>query len=216
MSQHFLRHRQHYKADMTARYGVTERVYDEANLSIAPLAIPFSLRRGELLQRAGQTAREVFWLTSGVARVGYVSETGNEITMRFATEGQGANAYEDYLEYKENQPVGSFIVAETAVNGFRFDWQAVCRIRRENGALLAYHTGLLEHALGSQARRFVTHSAFDAEERLSIFRQDYPGLERRISQKVLASYLQITPAYLSQLIRRESERDAAASTYTAA
>jgi CRP-like cAMP-binding protein len=207
MSQHFLRQ---------TRYGVTERVYDEASMSLAPMAMPFSLRRGELLQRPGQSSREVFWLTGGVARVGYVSETGNEITMRFATEGQGANAYEDYLEYKEHQPVGSFIVAETALNGFRFDWQAVCRMRRENGALLAYHTGLLEHALGSQARRFVTHSAFDAEQRLSIFRQDYPGLERRISQKVLASYLQITPAYLSQLIRRESERGAAGSTYTVA
>ena len=210
MSQHFLRQRQHYKADMMTRYGISEKTYDEASVTLAPLAMPFSIRRGELLQRPGQGAREVFWLTAGVARVGYVSEMGNEITMRFATEGQGANAYEDYLEFKEHQLVESFIVAETALNGFRFDWQAVCRVRRDNHALLAYHTGLLEHALGSQARRFVTHSASDAEERLSIFRQDYPGLERRISQKVLASYLQITPAYLSQLIRRESERAAAA------
>jgi len=216
MSQQFLRQRQHYKVDIMARYGVSELIYDQASMCIAPMATPFSLRRGELLQRPGQAVREVFWLTSGVARVGYVSESGNEITMRFATEGQGANAYEDYLEFKEHQPVGSFIVAETALSGFRFDWQSVCRVRRDNHALLAYHTGLLEHALGSQARRFVTHSASDAEERLSIFRQDYPGLDRRISQKVLASYLQITPAYLSQLIRREHERDAAASTYIAA
>ncbi|MGO4380014.1 Crp/Fnr family transcriptional regulator [Pseudoduganella sp. RAF53_2] len=210
MNQHFLRHRQHYKNDMMARYGINERTYDEASLSIAPLATHFSLRRGEMLQRAGQANREVFWLTGGVARVGYVSETGAEITARFATEGQGANAFEDYLEFRDDQQVTSFIVAETALNGYRFDWQAVCRVLGSSNALSAYHKGVLEHALGAQSRRFVTHSASDAEQRLSIFRLDYPGLERRISQKVLASYLQITPAYLSQLIRRESERNAVA------
>ena len=70
MSQHFLRQRQHYKADMMTRYGISEKTYDEASVTLAPLAIPFSIRRGELLQRPGQGAREVFWLTAGVARGG--------------------------------------------------------------------------------------------------------------------------------------------------
>jgi hypothetical protein len=42
--------------------------------------------------------------------------------------------------------------------------------------------------------------------RLAAFREQYPGLEQRISQKVLASYLGITPQYMSTLLRQEQER----------
>ena len=209
MNQHFLKLRQHFKADMMARYGVDEALYDAASRSIAALAVPFAVRRGELLQRVGQTAREVFWLTGGVARVGYVSEGGNEVTMRFATEGHIANAYEDLLEYRGEQPSPSFIVAETSVQGFRFDWEQMSLLRGQDAQLMAYMMRLLEFAVGSQARRFITHTASSADERLFNFREEYPQLERRISQKVLASYLQITPAYLSQLMRREQEQQAA-------
>ncbi|MYN04764.1 Crp/Fnr family transcriptional regulator [Pseudoduganella sp. DS3] len=205
MNQHFLKLRQHYKADMMARYGVDEQLFDETSQCIAPLAVPFAARRGELLQRVGQTTREVFWLTGGVARVGYVSEGGNEVTMRFATESNIANAYEDLLEVRGEQPSRSFIVAETSVQGFRFDWEQMSVLRRQHPVLMAYMTRMLEFAVSSQARRFVTHTASSADERLLNFRTEYPNLERRISQKVLASYLQITPAYLSQLMRREQE-----------
>lgn len=205
MNQHFLKLRQHYKADMMARYAVDEKLFDETSQCIAPLAVPFAARRGELLQRVGQTSREVFWLTGGVARVGYVSESGNEVTMRFATESHVSNAYEDLLEYRGEQPSRSFIVAETSVQGFRFDWEQVSKVRGQDPVLTAYMTRMLEFAVCSQARRFVTHTASSAEERLASFREEYPNLERRISQKVLASYLQITPAYLSQLMRREQE-----------
>ena len=209
MNQHFLKLRQHFKADLMARYCVDEALYDAASRSIAALAVPFAVRRGELLQRVGQTAREVFWLTGGVARVGYVSEGGNEVTMRFATEGHIANAYEDLLEYRGEQPSRSFIVAETSVQGFRFDWEQMSLLRGQDPQLMAYMMHLLEFAVGSQARRFITHTASSADERLFNFREEYPQLERRISQKVLASYLQITPAYLSQLMRREQEQQAA-------
>jgi CRP-like cAMP-binding protein len=205
MNQHFLKLRQNFKADMMARYAVDEQLFDEASRCIAPLAVPFAARRGELLQRVGQTSRDVFWLTGGVARVGYVSESGNEVTMRFATEGHIANAYEDLMEFRGEQPSRSFIVAETSVQGFRFDWEQVSVARSQQAVLTAYVTRLLEYAVCSQARRFVTHTASSAEERLGHFREEYLNLERRISQKVLASYLQITPAYLSQLMRREQE-----------
>lgn len=205
MNQHFLKLRQHYKADMMARYGVDEQLFDDTSQCIAPLAVPFAARRGELLQRVGQTTRDVFWLTGGVARVGYVSEGGSEVTMRFGTEGHIANAYEDLLELRGEQPSRSFIVAESSVQGFRFDWEQMSAARTGNPVLMAYMTRMLEFAVCSQARRFVTHTASSAEERLASFRTEYPNLERRISQKVLASYLQITPAYLSQLMRREQE-----------
>jgi CRP-like cAMP-binding protein len=206
MNQHFLKLRQHFKAAMMARYAVDEHLFDETSRCIAPLAVPFAARRGEVLRRVGQVSREVFWLTGGVSRVGYVSEGGNAVTMRFATEGHVANAYEDLLDYRGEQPSRSFIVAETSVQGFRFDWEQMSVARARHPELAAYMTRMLEFAVCSQAHRFVTHTASSAEERLAGFREEYPNLERRISQKVLASYLQITPAYLSQLMRREQEQ----------
>jgi predicted transcriptional regulator len=46
-------------------------------------------------------------------------------------------------------------------------------------------------------------TASPAQGRLTAFRREYPGLEQRISQKVVASFLGITPQYMSQLLRHD-------------
>jgi CRP-like cAMP-binding protein len=52
-------------------------------------------------------------------------------------------------------------------------------------------------------RRITSQLYKTAEERYLEFRKRYPGLERRITQKHIASYLGITPAFLS-MMRKES------------
>ena len=55
-----------------------------------------------------------------------------------------------------------------------------------------------------------TNGESSAHERLAAFREEYPGLEARISQRAIASYLGITPQYMSRL-RREAEAEAEAA-----
>ena len=52
-------------------------------------------------------------------------------------------------------------------------------------------------------RHITSHLYKSAEERYLDFRKRYPGLEKRIAQKHIASYLGITPAFLS-MMRKEN------------
>ncbi|MEJ0057583.1 MAG: hypothetical protein WDN75_19240 [Bacteroidota bacterium] len=52
-------------------------------------------------------------------------------------------------------------------------------------------------------RRITSQLYKTAEERFLEFRKCHPGLEQRIAQKHIASYLGITPAFLS-MMRKES------------
>ena len=205
MIDDFLAQRLKYMAAIAQRYAIGADEYTEATRCLAPIAQPVTLRKGEYLQRIGAPAQSVFWITEGVSRNGFFAENGAEVTLRFAVEGEGANAQEDVLEVEAGLPARHFIVAETALRGFRFDWSDVCRVRAQHAVVNDYYLKVLEYTLKRHARRTYVHSVASAQERLAEFRADYPGLEGRISQRVLASYLGITPSYLSQLLAREFE-----------
>jgi len=204
MNQEFLDHRAKYRDVISRRYGVTAEIYDEVTRLVAPLAIPVSLRKGEYLQRIGEPARNFYWLYSGVARTGFISEAGNEITLHFVTDGQGAAAHDDLLRAREDQAAMNFVVAETAIHAYRLDWAAISAISAANNLLRDYYLKVSERGIIDQGRRMFVSTA-PAQGRLLAFRRDYPGLEQRISQKVMASFLGITPQYMSQLLRHSGE-----------
>jgi len=47
--------------------------------------------------------------------------------------------------------------------------------------------------------RFLESHSLPAEQRYVIFRETFPGIERHLPQKYVASYLGITPEFLSKV-----------------
>ncbi|WP_229258560.1 Crp/Fnr family transcriptional regulator [Duganella rivi] len=205
MSNAFLEHRAKYREVVSRRYGVTPELYDEASRLLAPLATPFSLRKGEYLQRIGVPAQYVHWLHSGVARTGFITETGNEVTLHFQTDGEPVAAHDDLLRARDAQPAMNFVVAETALHGYRLDWAEVSAAYQQNSHLRDYYLAAAQNSIMEQSRRLYLNAS-PAQGRLNAFRREYPGLEQRISQKVVASFLGITPQYMSQLLRQDGSK----------
>ncbi|MFS2005396.1 Crp/Fnr family transcriptional regulator [Duganella sp. CT11-25] len=202
MTHAFLEHRAKYRDVVAQRYGVTPEMYDEATRLLAPLAVPFSMRKGEYLQRIGTPAQHVYWLSSGVARTGFITESGNEVTLHFLMDGEPAAAHDDLLRSREDKPAVNFVVAETAIHGYRLDWADVSELYSQHTQLRDYYLRAAERSIIDQSRRMYL-TASPAQGRLTAFRREYPGLEQRISQKVVASFLGITPQYMSQLLRHD-------------
>jgi CRP-like cAMP-binding protein len=205
MSNAFLEHRAKYREAVSRRYGVTPELYDEASRLLAPLATPFSLRKGEFLQRIGVPAQYVHWLHSGVARTGFITESGNEVTLHFQTDGEPVAAHDDLLRSRDAAPALNFVVAETAIHGYRLDWSEVSAVYQQNSQLRDYYLAAAQNSIIEQSRRLYLNAS-PAQGRLTAFRREYPGLEQRISQKVVASFLGITPQYMSQLLRQDGSK----------
>lgn len=58
---------------------------------------------------------------------------------------------------------------------------------------------LIQNGFDLYQKRITSNLSKTAEERYLEFRKRYPGLEQRIAQKHIASYLGITPAFLSMM-----------------
>ncbi len=186
------------------RIDVSEESYNNVTNILATIAKPFHVRKGEYLQRAGVPATQVHWLASGVARSGFFNREGLEVTLRFYREGESATTLTDLINGETGQPAVQFLIAETPIHGFTLDWKLASELRAKDEGMQQYHLSIAMHGLQALAQRAYSSGETSAQERLAAFREEYPGLEARISQRAIASYLGITPQYMSRL-RREAE-----------
>jgi serine/threonine-protein kinase len=204
MNSDFIKQRNRFKSATIKRIDVSEESYNHVTNLLATIAKPFHVRKGEYLQRAGMPATQVHWLASGVARSGFFNRDGIEVTLRFYREGESATTLTDLISGENGQPAVQFLVAETPIHGFTLDWKQASDLRAQHEVMQSYHLNIAMAGLQSMAQRAYNSGETSAQERLAAFREEYPGLEARISQRAIASYLGITPQYMSRL-RREAE-----------
>lgn len=191
---------------MLERCRIDPASFERAMESLAALGDRVAFRKGAFLQRQGELARSYYWITQGVARTAFVNSSGREVTLRFAAESEIAGAHEDLLRAEQGLPALSFVVAEQALKAFRFDWARVRKLELEGRLPLDLFMRVAEYNLRKQANRSHLAGLPDAQAKLAAFREDYPGLEARITKKSIASYLDVTPQYLSQLLSAAGEK----------
>jgi CRP-like cAMP-binding protein len=207
MNADFIKQRNRFKAATMKRIDVTEDSYNLVTNLLATIAKPFHVRKGEYLQGAAVPATQVHWLSSGVARSGFFNREGIEMTLRFYREGESATTLTDLINGETGQAAVQFLIAETPIHGFTLDWKQASDLRAQHEVMQGYHLHIAMAGLQSLAQRAYVNGETSAYERLAAFREEYPGLEARISQRAIASYLGITPQYMSRL-RREAEQAA--------
>lgn len=208
MSPRFIQQRDEYKNVIVQNFGIDADCYAMATSLLAEIAVPVRFRKGDYLQRCGLPAQEIYWLARGVARTGFLTETGADVTLHFAAEGDLSSSFEDVIGALRGQGAHHFVIAETAVEAFRYSWGELRRLRAECPQFADYYNSAIEFGVIRSARISIQRGT-STQQRLFAFRREYPGLESRISQKVLASYLDVTPQYLSQLLRKTAQPDSA-------
>lgn len=183
------------------RLGIGADLYDRYTELSAPYVRPARARKGTILQEAGTRATHYYWIASGVARRGHISEAGEDLTLGFVTEGENTGSHSDMMGGLHGAPAREFFVAETALEAWRIDWAAMQRHQAEHGFVHEYYLKIIECSIRRYAANLQIRSHTAAEARLEAFRLQFPGLEARITQRALASYLGITTQYMSRLRR---------------
>lgn len=150
-------------------------------------------KKGTMLQRQGEPAK-AFFVRKGLLRSYTVDEKGKEHVFMFAPENwvisdieshakvQPAELYIDCLEDSELELVDMDLLVKSGVN--------VSKI----GGI----DKLLRRVAVLQTRVIMLMSA-TALERYQHFIETYPNIVNRVPQKMIASYLGITPEALSKI-----------------
>src|SRR5690606_19866491 len=153
------------------------------------------LRRQYLLQ-AGDVCRYESYVLEGWLRSFYVDDRGEEHTLHFAMRDWWITDLESFLQ---EMPAEVHIVALTPVTVLQLDKPSLERLYAEIPAFERFFRILHQNAYLAQNRRILNNISMNGEARYLDLLQRYPALVQSVPQKHIASYLGITPVFLSQI-----------------
>lgn len=151
--------------------------------------------KGEVLQREGQESSKIFFVKKGLLRSYTIDEKGKEHIYMFASEGWIAS---DIESQAFNSKTVLFIEAIENSEVYVIDIPKLMPAAENREDYEAILNPLIKR-IGVMQRRILSLMSSSAKERYESFLQLYPELPNRIPQKMIASYLGITPEALSKI-----------------
>lgn len=195
---------------MTAAFDVL-RAYLEARASFANgdfdqirRAFLFKqLPAGEFFQRAGDVSRHAAFVAKGCLRSYVIDAKGKEHIVQFAPETWWLA---DSTSLRQRTPSQYFVDAIEDSELLLIDGPSHEKlVEQVAGYAAAFRTGLQRHA-AAKDERIVSALSASAEERYLDFLKTYPSIARRVPQKMLASYLGVSPETVSRIRKDLSRR----------
>ncbi|WP_341908165.1 Crp/Fnr family transcriptional regulator [Fluviicola taffensis] len=159
------------------------------------IAVSRNFKKGEVLQSAGQESSKGYFVKKGLLRSFTIDDNGKEHIYMFASEGWILSDIEKevfgnktvlYIEAIEDSEVYIFNPGQI----YQLDLQH---------EYTDYMISSLMKRIGVMQRRILALMSASARERYESFLQIYPDLQNRVPQKMIASYLGITPEALSKI-----------------
>lgn len=173
---------------------------DEQNAALLQSIFkPRVFKRDMFFLHAGEESTEIGVVASGTFRSFYNNLAGNDITKYFYTEGGVLLSYFAYLKKRESmysiQALEDSEIFVTKISDF-------AKITEGNYQLLLLCKKVMDCILIMKEEHASSFTLLNSTQRYQKFLADYPGLEERIKQHQLASYLGITPVSLSRIRKR--------------
>ena len=150
----------------------------------------------ELLLQEGQIARDVAFVLSGCLRSYSVDENGFEHILQFAPSDWWITDMYSFISQKKAYLNIEVINAGEIALLSREDQ---LHLFDEVPVLERYFRIITENALVSSRQRLIDNLSLNARQRYEHFCQTYPSLVNDIPQKLIASYIGVTPEFLSKM-----------------
>jgi CRP-like cAMP-binding protein len=158
------------------------------------------LLRRQFLVQAGEVCKYESFVVKGCLRSFYQDTKGNEHTLHFAVEDWWIS---DFGSFLTGTPANRHIQALEPCTVLQIDKPSLERLYQEVPAFERFFRLLHQQACLAQDQRILNGISLTGAERYEAFLEKYPDLVQRIPQKYLASYLGITPVFLSQIRSRK-------------
>lgn len=154
------------------------------------------LQRYQFLVNAGEIPTTLSFVVSGIFRLYYISDSGFEFTKSFCAEGEMVAAYTALLA---GQPSKLFIQALEDSKLLTANYEEYQSVTAKSAFWQRVNQNIAEHLFIKKEKRESSLLLDNAKTRYMNFRKEYPSLESRITQRLIASYLGITPVTLSRV-----------------
>ncbi len=157
----------------------------------------------EIIVQEGSICRYEHFVISGCFKSFSTDNKGNEHILLFAAEDWWCG---DLYSFLTGKPARFTTAAIEDAEIFMIHKEDQLKLYEKVPKFERFYRLLFQNALVAQFNRIDQNLSLSAEEKYLQFRQQYPHLEQRIPQKEIASYLGITPEFLSKLRRKMAGR----------
>jgi CRP-like cAMP-binding protein len=158
-----------------------------------------SLKANEFIAKSDETSEHFIFVAMGCLMTYYTSSDGVEHVLQFATSGWWTG---DLASFQKQTPSIYSIRAIADTEVFLITIKGFEELLERVPKLEKYFRILFQNSLVTHGNRIMQTISFTAEERYEAFREKYPTLEQFVPQKYIASYLGVTPEFLSKIRRR--------------
>lgn len=148
------------------------------------------IEKNEILNHAGEVCNHLYFVVSGILRTFHLNANGTEFTRLIRKENQFCTVLLSFLEKKKSiatiQALEKGTVLYITTENFR-------KMTTESEAAKRIYIKILEEFENFHLKRLEFLTSNSPKEKTEIFLKEYHELEPRLTNKVIASYLQITP-----------------------
>ncbi|ULQ54238.1 Crp/Fnr family transcriptional regulator [Flavihumibacter fluvii] len=160
---------------------------------------PRNFKRGEFINVEGEVNRYTNFIVSGSSRVYYIDNDGQEHVVQLGISGWWVG---DFPSFIMQTPATMYTEAleKTSILAFNFDklqlvYDRIPKIER-------FFRLLIQKAYAAFHKRTLQSLSMDAEQRYLAFAAAYPEMDQQVSAKYIASYLGMSPEFLSTIKKR--------------
>lgn len=158
-----------------------------------------SVKQGEFLENPGEVTRYLMFVNTGCLMTYYTDPSSDDHVLQFATPGWWTGD----LGSIQNGTPSMFSTRALAESDVLFITRAgLNQLLEKHQIFERFFRILFQNSLITQQGRILQNLSVPAEERYINFTKKYPTLEQFVPQKYIASYLGITPEFLSKIRRK--------------
>jgi CRP-like cAMP-binding protein len=157
---------------------------------------PLTVKKNIILLSHGETCDKLYFVNKGCLRTYYVTDQGHEKTRFIAFEGMIATSLTSFIS---QQPSFEFVNVLENSELLYISHSNFYKLTNDFPDWGKFYVKLLEFAYVYQNKKIEELVTLSAGERYAILMKQNPGYIQRLSNKVLASYLDISQETLSRL-----------------
>ncbi|MBL0183136.1 MAG: Crp/Fnr family transcriptional regulator [Chitinophagaceae bacterium] len=156
-----------------------------------------SATRKTILTRAGETERNLYFITEGIQRVYYYDEQDREATMVFTYAPSFGGVADSFLTHT---PSGFFVETLTPCSFLKTSFQQLDELMKEYHSIEHLIRLATNYAFAGVLERMIEIQCYTAEEKFRTLLKRSPHILNMIPHKYLANYLGIDATNFSKLL----------------
>jgi CRP-like cAMP-binding protein len=157
---------------------------------------PHTVKKKELLLQEGGRSNKMYFVVKGCLRIYFMKEVGTEVTRRIIFENDSSSSMVSFIT---GQPSKEYIEAVIHTELLYMDRKDFYYLVETLPAWEKFYRRQLEYAYVINTNRLMSFITNDATERYLSLLKENPEIVKRLPNRLVANYLNITQEALSRL-----------------